>query len=118
MRGLASVTGRVGYSWDRFLGYVKGGGAWVRDNYSQYSTAGTLIDVASETRSGWTVGVGGEYAFAPNWSAFVEYDYYGFGTRTVPFAVAGTGVFAFNEDIRQSINVVKIGVNWRFTGGM
>src|SRR5947207_124258 len=23
---LASVTGRLGYSWDRFLGYVKGGG--------------------------------------------------------------------------------------------
>jgi len=28
---LASVTGRLGYSWDRFLGYVKGGGAWERD---------------------------------------------------------------------------------------
>src|SRR5882757_5650346 len=28
IRSLASVTGRVGYAWDRFLGYVKGGGAW------------------------------------------------------------------------------------------
>ena len=27
---LASVTGRVGYSWGRVLGYVKGGGAWVK----------------------------------------------------------------------------------------
>ena len=118
MRGLASVTGRVGYSWDRFLGYVKGGGAWVRDNYAQYSAAGIQLDTASETRSGWTVGVGGEYAFAPNWSAFVEYDYYGFGTRTVPFTFVSTGAFSYNEDIRQTINVVKIGVNWRFTGGM
>src|SRR5207249_11809255 len=28
---LASVTGRLGYSWVRFLGYVKGGGAWERN---------------------------------------------------------------------------------------
>jgi outer membrane immunogenic protein len=118
MRGLASVTGRVGYTWDRFLGYVKGGGAWVRDNYDTFTPAGVPSSTASETRSGWTVGVGGEYAFAPNWSAFVEYDYYGFGTRTVPFNSVATGAFSFNEDIRQSINVVKVGVNWRFTGGM
>jgi outer membrane immunogenic protein len=118
VRGLASVTGRVGYSWDRFLVYGKGGAAWVRDNYYTFTPAGVPSSTASETRSGWTVGVGGEYAFAPNWSAFVEYDYYGFGTRTVPFNFVATGAFSFNEDIRQSINVVKVGVNWRFTGGM
>src|SRR5262245_58037500 len=28
VRSLASVTGRVGYAWGRFLGYVRGGGAW------------------------------------------------------------------------------------------
>ena len=33
IRSLASVTGRIGYAWDRFLGYVKGGGAWERDGY-------------------------------------------------------------------------------------
>jgi outer membrane immunogenic protein len=34
IKGIASVTGRVGYAWDRFLGYVKGGGAWESDEYS------------------------------------------------------------------------------------
>ena len=33
IKSLASVTGRVGYAWDRFLVYVKGGGAWERDDY-------------------------------------------------------------------------------------
>ncbi len=33
VKSLASVTGRIGYAWDRFLGYVKGGDAWERDNY-------------------------------------------------------------------------------------
>jgi len=55
---LASVTGRVGYAWDRFLGYVKGGGAWERDELS--ITALGLTETRSKTRSGWTVGVGGE----------------------------------------------------------
>ena len=32
-KSLASVTGRVGYAWDRFLGYVRGGGAWQRNDY-------------------------------------------------------------------------------------
>ncbi len=40
VKSLASVTGRVGYTWDRFLGYVKGGGAWVRDDYSVTNVAG------------------------------------------------------------------------------
>ncbi len=35
VKGLASATGRVGYAWDRFLGYVKGGGAWEKDEYSR-----------------------------------------------------------------------------------
>jgi len=31
---LASITGRIGYAWDRLLGYVKVGGAWERVDYS------------------------------------------------------------------------------------
>jgi hypothetical protein len=68
--GLGSVTGRAGYAWDRFLAYVKGGGAWERDRYSLTFGGipnltiqpGTVISTAGETRQGWTVGVGGEYS--------------------------------------------------------
>jgi outer membrane immunogenic protein len=66
---LASVTGRVGYSWGRVLGYVKGGGAWVKNEYSLQATLITpfngtqTIGSLTNTRGGWTVGVGGEYAF-------------------------------------------------------
>ena len=34
VKSLATVTGRIGYAWERFLGYVKGGGAWERDEYA------------------------------------------------------------------------------------
>ena len=72
IKSLASVTGRVGYAWDRFLGYVKGGGAWVRDDYGI-----SCFATASETRTGWTVGVGGEYAFTDAWKLGADLNVFG-----------------------------------------
>jgi outer membrane immunogenic protein len=63
VKSLSSVTGRLGYAWDRFLGYVKGGAAWQHDDYSASTIILGTAYTGSETRSGWTVGVGGEYAF-------------------------------------------------------
>jgi outer membrane immunogenic protein len=110
IESLASVTGRVGYAWDRFLGYVKGGGAWERDNYDT-SLGGVVQGTASETRSGWTVGVGGEYAFTPNVTWFVEYNYYDFGTRSNTFSNGDI------IDIKETKNVVKGGFNFKFDWG-
>jgi outer membrane immunogenic protein len=112
---LASITGRVGYSWDRFLGYVKGGGAWERDNYS--ILLGTVLQATgSETRSGWTVGIGGEYAFT-NWlSGFIEYNYYDFGRQSVRFNDP-TGAFFSQVAIREEKSVVKAGLNFRWSPG-
>jgi len=113
---LASVTGRIGYAWDRFLGYVKGGGAWERDDYSWFVTAIPAAALtASETRGGWTVGIGGEYAFTDWITGFVEYDYYGFGTRTIAFLAPGP--VAFNFDIKENKSVVKAGLNFKFGWG-
>jgi outer membrane immunogenic protein len=113
VNSLASVTGRIGYAWDRFLGYVKGGGAWERDEHD-YSN-GALIGTAAATRSGWTVGIGGEYAFT-NWlTGFAEYDYYDFGTRDILF-VQNDG-FTFNYGIKETKSVFKIGLNARWGGG-
>ena len=115
IKNLGSVTGRLGYAWDRFLLYFRGGWAWERDNYSIFTAAATTA-TATETRGGWTVGVGGEYAFT-NWlSAFVEYDYYDFGTRNNRF-VTGGGVLFDSIDIRERKSVVKGGLNFRFGGG-
>jgi len=109
-RSLSSVTGRIGYAWDRLLGYVKAGGAWERD---EYIIQGPFrLATGDETRSGWTVGAGLEYGITFNLSGFVEYDYYGFGTVGVPFAF---GTFPLgNVDIRENKHVVKAGLNWRF----
>jgi outer membrane immunogenic protein len=115
IKSLASVTGRVGYAWDRFLGYVKGGGAWEQDEYSisGFTLAGLPTAAsASETRTGWTLGVGGEYAFT-NWlTGFAEYDYYDFGTKADTFS----GNFTATVNIKETKSVAKAGLNIKFGG--
>jgi outer membrane immunogenic protein len=108
---LASVTGRLGYSIGQFLGYARGGGAWEHDGYS---TAGVIDTQASQTRTGWTAGLGVEYAFTRYLSGFVEYDHYDFGTNTVPFMTRIGTTFHFT--ISESKNVFKAGLNLRFDG--
>src|SRR5436190_15329829 len=48
LKSLASVTGRVGYAFGRFLGYAKGGGAWEQSDYSLL-VAGVTGATVSET---------------------------------------------------------------------
>lgn len=98
---LSSATGRVGVAVDRALLYVKGGGAWEELDSAAWGTT------ASKTRSGWTVGGGIEYALAPHWSTFAEYNYYDFGKANT--LVAGN---LYNVD--SNVSVVKLGVNYRF----
>ena len=68
----STVTGRAGVAFDRLLIYGKGGVAFAHDNDSLNDIFGSTAS-ASATRTGWTAGAGLEYAFAPNWSAKIEY---------------------------------------------
>jgi outer membrane immunogenic protein len=106
INSLSSVTGRVGYAWDRLLTYAKGGGAWTHDKYEIFDS--TTFSTASETRSGWTVGGGFEYAVTNNLSMFFEYNFYDFGTRTIGFTSSQL------VDIRERESAVKVGANWKF----
>jgi outer membrane immunogenic protein len=114
---LASATARLGYTWGQTLFYVKGGAAWAH-NKSMLEFTGYTSSSVDHTRSGWTVGAGLEWAFGSNWSTFVEYDHYFFGSKTVNFnfAVAPGVSFVTPVDFKQDIDVVKIGVNYRFGG--
>jgi len=103
---LATVTGRLGYAFDNALLYGKGGVAFAGNDYAETAGPGT----ASETKTGWTVGVGLEYAFAPNWSTKVEYNYMDFGTDGLIFS-DGAPI-----SVDQTANVVKFGINYKFGG--
>jgi outer membrane immunogenic protein len=116
-KSLASVTGRVGYAWDRFLGYVKGGGAWVQGDFGFQVAALPVAPTVSLSQSGWTVGVGGEYAFL-NWlTGFVEYDYYRFNNNNstaLACTAAVCGITTTGVGVSTNVNVLKAGLNFKF----
>ncbi len=62
--------------------------------------------------TGYTVGGGFEYMFAPAWSAKVEYQYYNFDTTHVS-TNAGLGALSYKDDL----HTVKVGVNYHFNWG-
>jgi outer membrane immunogenic protein len=115
VKSVASVTGRIGYAWDRFLVYAKGGGAWETDDYTA-SLAG-LSATVSDTRNGWTVGGGGEYAFTDWLTGFVEYDFYDFGTKTESLTgTAGAAAVTISTSVKETKSIAKAGLNFKFGG--
>jgi outer membrane immunogenic protein len=114
IKSVGTVTGRVGVAVDRTLLYVIGGYAWEHAGFENPAPIVSENNFASETRGGWTLGAGLEYALAGNWSAFVQYNYMGFGTRDLLFVGSPPSTPSFTEDVRVNINVVKVGINYRF----
>jgi outer membrane immunogenic protein len=109
---ISSVTGRLGYAIDRYMGYVKGGGAWEHDTYNTYVTIPNIpFSSASETRTGWTAGIGFEAQVVSNMTMFIDFSYFDFGTRTNTFVSPAGPQFA---NIRETQLIAKVGVNWRF----
>ena len=128
----ATVRGRVGYAWDRFLVYGTGGVAITELNINKsfsWDFPGDLCPILgtlnnchvggfSDTRTGWTAGGGFEWAFAPSWSVKAEYLFADFGS--VSYVTANRGL-AFNPPLQtathtvdSTLQVVRLGVNWRF----
>lgn len=113
---LADITGRVGYAWNQWLLYAKGGAAWTHVEANSLTgpvapAPGTTA--GSETRLGWIVGGGVEWGFAPHWSAKVEYNYFDFGTADVIRVTAATGL-QNHRDSRLTVNVAEIGLSYHF----
>ena len=108
---LATVTGRVGLPVDRALFYVKGGAAWVNADYA-FGLFGVNFQGNETTQTGWTVGAGVEWSFAPAWSVKLEYNFMDFGRDTPRFCVGGACGTVFNID--QDVHMVTVGLNYRF----
>ncbi len=120
---IATAAGRFGVTYDRALFYVKGGVAWAQTTYSSHFNNGGLFSVSqNDTRVGALFGTGIEYAFLPNWSAKIEYNYIDFGSDsynfpfTIPVAVNGGVTVNFGTSIHEKMHLVKAGLNYKFGG--
>jgi outer membrane immunogenic protein len=113
---LGTAAGRLGVAFDHLLVYGKYGAAWVNNGYQmQFNLVpGTVIFSTNQLQWGWVLGIGAEYAFTNHWSAKIEYNYMDMGTRAQRFVDTISGLLLIDTDIRERLNIVKVGVNYRF----
>jgi len=123
---LGTATARIGGTYDRALFYSFGGWAWENERLSAAcpvcGVGGTPTNaVFSGGRSGWTAGVGLEYALAgpwTHWSLVLQYNYINFGTSNLRFNITPAVPRAFfTENVIETMNVAKVGLNYRFGFG-
>jgi outer membrane immunogenic protein len=107
----STVTGRIGAAFDRLLIYGKGGVAFAHDKDSLNDFSGNTAST-SFTRTGWTAGAGLEYAFAPNWSAKIEYDYLDFGNESLNLSTPTSPGYTTNASLK--VQEIKAGINFKF----
>jgi outer membrane immunogenic protein len=116
-RWITTLAARFGVTNGPWLFYGKAGGGWVgSDDFTITNlTTGGSITGSNNSNSGWLVGVGIEWAFAPNWSAKVEYNFLGLDDRRF---IAPVGFLFLTGDPfierNRDIQMVKVGINYRF----
>jgi outer membrane immunogenic protein len=121
LKNIETLTGRVGYSVaPTVLAYVKGGAAWANASSAAVIPNGLIGEAASFTMTGYTVGGGLEWMFAPGWSLFGEYNYMNFGTKSVDFTSTGipgfgaAGALSDTAAIKLTAQTAIVGVNYKF----
>jgi outer membrane immunogenic protein len=114
-RWFDTLTARVGFlvPSTNVLLYAQGGAAWTNTNITFLDGSGAQLGEASNDRTGWTVGAGVEWMFAPNWSAFAEYNFMGFGTQSATFTGCG-GTCVVSANAKADVQNVLAGVNYKF----
>ena len=110
-----TLTARLGYAVaPAWLLYFQGGAAWGHTS-TNITFNGLQIGQTSKTRTGWTIGGGVEWMFAPHWSAFLEGNWMDLGSRDgILDPASGCTFCTFN--VKATEATVLVGVNYRFGG--
>jgi outer membrane immunogenic protein len=107
---LSTAAVRFGATVDHWLAYGKVGVIWAGNTVNiNNAVTGASVVSASNTNNGWLVGGGVEYAFAPNWSAKLEYDFSNLSHWS-------SGGILVNDTLTVSrqIQTLTAGVNYKF----
>ena len=127
----STVRGRIGLTaTPTLLLYATGGLAVARISSSANVTFGAdrfflsnnaFAGSHSETRMGWTIGAGSEWAFLPNWSLRAEYLFMDFGSFSYALACtvpscsnAPTIPYAWSAHVQSADHVFRVGLNYTF----
>jgi outer membrane immunogenic protein len=128
---IATIRGRVGFTvTPAFLVYATGGLAVANVQLVGSNSFLVTPDVYAgnfdDTRAGWTVGGGGEWMFAPNWSVKAEYLCVDLGRVGVNEACLNTNICgsppqpapgaSYQADFHLREHIARVGVNYHFGG--
>ena len=107
----AFATARVrgGYAFDNTLLYVTGGAAFAQIKAYDNGWTGVVGKSGSAFQTTWTVGAGIEHKIDARWSIKAEYLYAAFGRKDYFQLVGFTP-----ERVNLNLNVVRVGVNYKF----
>jgi len=102
-----AVVARLGYAFDRFLPYVKGGYAFAHLKDLQYLEQGGPDSVSKDaTYSGWTVGAGFDYAVTDNIIVGIDYSYSGYSKQRFVYGGPNT--------VKPYTNTILASVSYKF----
>ena len=108
---LSTIRARAGVSTGPVLLYATGGVAFADMDYALVGTDGTIA-AGGDTLTGYAVGGGLEWAFAPNWSLKSEYLYVDLGDARIAGVDGGGAPISASFD--NSFHTIRAGLNYRF----
>jgi outer membrane immunogenic protein len=116
---VATATGRVGYAFNRFLVYFKGGAAFTGERNdvnteSAFNAVATIASTGTLTQVGAAFGGGVDYAFSANWSARLEYLFIDFPSHDLTLHDVANGLPNMPATVDWKMNQVLAGLNFRF----
>ena len=132
LTALGTLRARLGYAAGNFMPYVTGGLAIGRTKHALGCDIGLVTNPLpgacsagnpnrvefetskSDTSVGYTVGVGGEYAFTNNWTFKAEYLYTDLGKNSVTLVDPNFPAAISARKFDTSFSTVRVGVNYKF----
>ena len=116
-----TVRGRIGLAWKNVLFYVTGGFAYgdVQNTYFLTSVPpGSSTNLSDKSvQTGYAVGGGAEWLFAPNWSVKAEYQYIDLGSYVLSAPVVPpNGIVITANSTKNDFHTARVGVNYHFGG--
>jgi len=114
---VTTFAGRFGWAWDRWLAYGKVGGGVVGTDVTITNLTNGGSATTSIANTGWLVGTGVEWAFAPNWTVKLEYDFLGLNNLPVIPTTVPANVLANSSGNSHDLQMFTVGVNYLFNWG-
>lgn len=112
LKDFATIRGRIGYTFGRFLPFVTGGLAAGKIDYTNYLLLSPEVIHDSHVQKGWAAGGGFEYGLGGGWSGKLEYLHADLGKHD--YLVDLGAIYGETFTVHPTIDLIRAGVNYHF----